>query len=188
MKAISRDSTSRSSTRSRTLSHPLRAGLTVCPKVCRIAWLQDQYRRRYDLRPLDEMAPKRLSLPRLFRTKLSVTWRSQVAQQLLNRYPQRRVRVLVVWEPILATDWRSPSGSTLARISDLRVRQFWDPKHVVATTLSEFAKKNPSRNPVAVFRKDSIGMKQFSTRPTRTGKTYQHQFFGMDQFFESSQG
>jgi len=53
------------------------------------------------------------------------------------------VRVLVVWQPILATDWRSPSGSTLARIPDGRVRQFWDPKHVVAGALNEIVKQKP---------------------------------------------
>jgi hypothetical protein len=51
--------------------------------------------------------------------------------------------VLVVWEPILATDWRSPSGSTLARIPDRRVRQFWDPNHVVAGKLHEIAEEKP---------------------------------------------
>lgn len=51
--------------------------------------------------------------------------------------------MLVVWEPILATDWRPPSGSALARISDARVRQFWDPKHVVAGALAETAKQQP---------------------------------------------
>jgi hypothetical protein len=55
------------------------------------------------------------------------------------------VRVLVVWEPILPTDWASPSGSTLARIPDPQVRQFWDPKHVVAGALSEIAKRKPPR-------------------------------------------
>lgn len=45
--------------------------------------------------------------------------------------------MLVVWEPILVTDWWSPSGSTLARLSDRRVRQFWDPKHVVSIQLSQ---------------------------------------------------
>jgi hypothetical protein len=51
------------------------------------------------------------------------------------------VRVLVVWEPILATDWTAPSGSALARIPSRGVRQFWDPKHVVAQALSEIAKQ-----------------------------------------------
>ena len=49
------------------------------------------------------------------------------------------MRVLVVWEPILATDWRTPSGSTLARIADGRARQFWDPKHVVSVKLRDRA-------------------------------------------------
>jgi len=51
--------------------------------------------------------------------------------------------VLVVWEPILATDWKSPSGNTLARIPDRRVRQFWDSKHVVAAGLNEIIKQKP---------------------------------------------
>ena len=55
--------------------------------------------------------------------------------------------MLVVWEPILATDWRSPSGSTLARISDRRARQFWDPKHLVAEQLNRIAKEKPQAEP-----------------------------------------
>jgi hypothetical protein len=51
--------------------------------------------------------------------------------------------VLVVWEPILATDWRLPSGSTLARIPDIRVRQFWDPEHIVAGALNSFVRQEP---------------------------------------------
>ena len=51
--------------------------------------------------------------------------------------------MLVVWEPILATDWKSPSANTLARIPDHRAQQFWDPKHVVASALSEIVKKDP---------------------------------------------
>jgi hypothetical protein len=54
--------------------------------------------------------------------------------------------VLVVWEPILATDWNSPSANTLARIPDRRVRQFWDSKHVVANALNKIMKEK-SRQP-----------------------------------------
>ena len=50
------------------------------------------------------------------------------------------MRVLVVWEPILATDWRAPSGSTLARVTDLRAKQFWDKNHVISGALSEIVK------------------------------------------------
>jgi len=56
-----------------------------------------------------------------------------------------KVEVLVVWEPILPTDWRPPSGSTLARIPDRRVRQFWDRKHFVAEELAQIAKQKAGR-------------------------------------------
>lgn len=39
------------------------------------------------------------------------------------------------------TDWRAPSRSTLARISDRRAQQFWDPKHLVAVQLSHLAEQ-----------------------------------------------
>ena len=51
--------------------------------------------------------------------------------------------MLVVWEPILATDWRQASGSTLGRIADGRARQFWDPKHVVSAELKDRATQTP---------------------------------------------
>lgn len=47
--------------------------------------------------------------------------------------------MLVVWEPILPTDWRAPRGSTLSRLSDQRVRQFWDPDHEVSKALTQMA-------------------------------------------------
>ena len=53
--------------------------------------------------------------------------------------------MLVVWEPILATDWRSPSRSILARIPDTRAKQFWDPKHLVAQELGRIAKGKPEK-------------------------------------------
>jgi len=62
----------------------------------------------------------------------------------LAQYTDRKVRVLVVWEPILATDWRPPSGSTLGRIADGRARQFWDPNHAVSSELKTRA-RSPSQ-------------------------------------------
>jgi len=61
----------------------------------------------------------------------------------LARHSERKLRVLVVWEPILPTDWQPPSGSTLGRIADGRVRQFWDPKHAVSAQLKDRANLNP---------------------------------------------
>src|SRR3981189_3014652 len=53
------------------------------------------------------------------------------------------MRVLVVWEPILPTDWSAPSSSTLRRMPDSRVRQFYDPNHLVAGRLKEIAPRKP---------------------------------------------
>ena len=53
-------------------------------------------------------------------------------QELLNTIPDTQLTVLVVWEPILWTDFKRPSASTLARLADRRVVQFWDHDHLVA--------------------------------------------------------
>ncbi|HJT69012.1 MAG TPA: hypothetical protein VJ731_02360 [Terriglobales bacterium] len=44
--------------------------------------------------------------------------------------------VLVVWEPILPSDWSRPTRPVLGRISDNRVIQFWDKDHLIAKQLS----------------------------------------------------
>jgi len=55
--------------------------------------------------------------------------------------------VLVVWEPILLTDLRAPTGGTLDRMPDARVRQFWDPHHEVSKALSRMANlRQPDAN------------------------------------------
>lgn len=50
------------------------------------------------------------------------------------------MKVFAVWEPILSTDWRRPISAVLARLSDLRVAQFWDPEHALARKLSADAR------------------------------------------------
>ena len=47
-------------------------------------------------------------------------------QEILRQFPNPRLRVFVVWEPVLATDWAPPTSGTLSRISDPRASQFWD--------------------------------------------------------------
>ena len=56
-----------------------------------------------------------------------------------------KLRVLVIWEPILRTDWSAPRPGTLARISDGRARQFWDPNHLVSLQLSRHRVANPGQ-------------------------------------------
>lgn len=55
------------------------------------------------------------------------------------------MRVFVVWEPILPTDWRSPGRGALARIPDRRARQFWNPNHLIAEQLARMAKQKPGK-------------------------------------------
>ena len=45
--------------------------------------------------------------------------------------------VFAVWEPILPTDWMPPTTGALSRLSDRRIRQFWDKNHAVAEILAQ---------------------------------------------------
>lgn len=45
-----------------------------------------------------------------------------------------------MWEPILVTDWKKPGNGVAERITDKRVRQFWDAQHLVATKLAKDAR------------------------------------------------
>ena len=45
--------------------------------------------------------------------------------------------VFAVWEPILPTDWSAPGSGVLGRVNDRRVRQFWDPGHIVAAAIKK---------------------------------------------------
>jgi hypothetical protein len=48
-----------------------------------------------------------------------------------------KLTVLVVWEPILPSDWSRPTRPVMARIPDSRVIQFWDKDHLIAEQLSK---------------------------------------------------
>jgi hypothetical protein len=41
---------------------------------------------------------------------------------------------------MLPTDWSAPSSSVLGRLSNDRVRQYWDPNHVLATQMKKDAR------------------------------------------------
>jgi hypothetical protein len=55
----------------------------------------------------------------------------------LKNHPESSVVVFAVWEPILPTDWSAPGTSLLHRLNDRRVRQFWDPGHVLAAVIKK---------------------------------------------------
>lgn len=45
--------------------------------------------------------------------------------------------MFAVWEPILPTDWNAPRTGALGRLNDRRVRQYWDPDHLVAAAIKK---------------------------------------------------
>src|ERR1044072_4354924 len=45
---------------------------------------------------------------------------------VLKAHPNAAVRVLVVWEPVLPTDWGSPSPSLTSFVGARREIHFWD--------------------------------------------------------------
>lgn len=57
--------------------------------------------------------------------------------RLLHTSKDPNIRVLVNWEPVIATDLRSPSSRVLARISDLRARQYWDRERLLSKAMGE---------------------------------------------------
>ena len=60
--------------------------------------------------------------------------------------------VFAVWESILPTDWSAPGTSVLQRLNDRRVRQFWDPNHMVAAILKK-AEEDGQLHPDCCVRK-----------------------------------
>lgn len=47
------------------------------------------------------------------------------------------MRVFVIWEPVLPTDWGAPSTASLRRISDGRVQQYWDKDRLLSKAMGE---------------------------------------------------
>jgi hypothetical protein len=58
-------------------------------------------------------------------------------QDVLRNKAATAVRVLAVWEPILLTDLAPPISSVLGRLSDRRVRQFWDRDHLLSAQMKK---------------------------------------------------
>ena len=61
------------------------------------------------------------------------------------------VRVFVVWEPVLTTDFAAPSTATLARISDVRASQYWDRNRVLSHLLGERDRSTVVWDSIAVY-------------------------------------
>jgi hypothetical protein len=92
---------------------------------------------------------------------------------MLKQNHSETLRVFVVWEPILPTDWFRPSRFVQLRIRDPRAVQFWDKDHLVAKELRAHlppqSQGGPTNNKilwdvVAVYPKEA----KFHSTPTFT--------------------
>jgi hypothetical protein len=61
------------------------------------------------------------------------------------------VRVFVIWEPVLPTDFAAPSTAALARINDARAAQYWDRKRALSHLLGEHNRSSVVWDHIAVY-------------------------------------
>jgi hypothetical protein len=74
---------------------------------------------------------------------------------VLRANPNSRLRVFVIWEPVLSTDWGTPSEALTANIPDRRVVQFFDHDRRLSAMLGGV----PRIESLALDRKISFRMK-----------------------------
>jgi hypothetical protein len=70
---------------------------------------------------------------------------------MLRSFAGRPVRAFVIWEPVLATDWTSPSTETMERIADPRVAQFWDKARLISHSMGEHDRRSIVWDYIAVY-------------------------------------
>jgi hypothetical protein len=70
---------------------------------------------------------------------------ASAVQQVLLEHPNEKLTVLAVWEPVLVFDLGAPASAKLARLSDPRVEQFWDPGRLLSQRLLGEAHAHPER-------------------------------------------
>jgi hypothetical protein len=71
--------------------------------------------------------------------------------QLLREINSQNVRVFVIWEPVLPTDFAAPSAAALARIPDVRAAQYWDRKRALSQLLGEHNRSTVVWDYIAVY-------------------------------------
>ena len=64
---------------------------------------------------------------------------------------EKPVRIFVVWEPVLFTDWARPSKSTLGRVSKGHVAQFWDKGRLISHSMGEHDRRSIVWDHIAVY-------------------------------------
>lgn len=81
---------------------------------------------------------------------------ASATERLLNELNGRDVRVFVVWEPVLPTDFAAPSTAALARVPDLRVTQYWDRKRTLSHLMGEHNRATVVWDYIAVYEPGTV--------------------------------
>lgn len=76
---------------------------------------------------------------------------ASATERLLKEIENKDVRVFVVWEPVLVTDFAAPSTAALARVPDLRVVQYWDGKRTLSHLMGEHNRASVVWDYIAVY-------------------------------------
>ena len=75
---------------------------------------------------------------------------------MLDEQHDSNMRIFVIWEPVLPTDFGAPSTATLRRASDPRVSQYWDKDHIVSRSLGERDRSSVVWDYVAVYQSGKL--------------------------------
>ena len=86
----------------------------------------------------------------------------------MKEFDGKDIRVFTVWEPVLPTDWSSPSTATLKRIADRRAIQFWDKRRLLSHAMGEHDKKSIVWDEIIVYARDAV-WKQVPPEPIYRG-------------------
>ena len=70
---------------------------------------------------------------------------------MLKSFSGQPLRVLVVWEPVLASDREPPSTGALGRIPDGRASQFWDKSRLISHLMGEHDPNSVVFDQIAVY-------------------------------------
>jgi hypothetical protein len=74
----------------------------------------------------------------------------------LSQFVGKPVRVFVVWEPVLPTDWAAPSTTALRRIADPRAEQFWDKGRLISRSMGEHNRRSVVWDFIAIYEEGAV--------------------------------
>jgi hypothetical protein len=75
---------------------------------------------------------------------------------MLREVNDQNVRVFVIWEPVLPTDFAAPSTAALLRIPDARAAQYWDKSRALSHLLGERNRSTVIWDYIAVYQPGTL--------------------------------